>query len=186
MTDAQIDITDAPGKTRPARQATTTEPPTRPKKQAAIRRRPYDPEDTIELIRTEAFHCHDKVMEWKLRIAKNYAWGRRNLARKEWHGLFTEKRLPIGIRSAQMQCRIGDNWALCGNVFNLHKLPQSIAALSILATLKPDSISRLCEDDVIHPKLTTAQAKALVRTALAAEAAGTIEPPFIKMPRERQ
>jgi hypothetical protein len=75
-----------------------------------------------------------------------------------------------------MLCRVGDNVGLWWDTANHPHLPNSMAALCELAALKPETISRLCVANLITPKMTTRQAKALVRKVLADEAAGAFQP----------
>ena len=186
MTDAQIDITDAPKTTRPPRPPTLTPDPGWTLRRRKRRLMPGNTQDIIDNLVREVSECEMKAFECRLEAAGAIAWAREKLPRKEWRRLLEEKRLPIGIRSVQMQCRVGENPALYWNVFNRFDLPRSLASLSELAALKPLTISRLCEDHVITPKMTTRQVKALVRQALVDEAEGKIAPPTFQWPRELQ
>ena len=183
MTDPESNISDAPGTSSPAPNPTTTpEPAPSSRKKRQPRRRPEKPEDIIEMLLSDVRCAGEKVLEWRLKAAASLAWARMNLPRKEWQRLFKEKRLGLGIRAAQMQCRIGGNVALRRNCFNLPNLPRSIAALYELSVLKPDTITSLCEDDLITRMMTPREVKALVQKALIDEAAGKIRPPTLSFP----
>jgi len=177
MTDPESNISDAPGTSSPAPNPTTTpDPAPGSEKKVQSPCLPEEPQQIIETLILDVTHAERKLLECRLNAAARYAWARRNLPHAEWRRLFREKRLRIGIRQAQMLCRVGDNVGLCWNTANYPHLPNSIVALCELSSLRPDTISRHCQDHLITPKTTARQAKALVKKALADEALGSIQP----------
>jgi len=176
MPNAQQHINDAPDTSGPVRKAnTTSDLSPQPDGQPPPCIPPQNPDETINTLLADLRDCEATMLKCRLRAAARYAWARRNLPAAEWRRLFKEKRLGIGIREVQMLCRVGDNLALWWDTANHPHFPNSVAALSELAALKPDIISRLCEENLITPKMTTRQAKALVKKTLADEA-GAIHP----------
>lgn len=188
MTDADQNIPDAPDTTSPVPSSTTTPDPARlPDYTSDPRYRPENPAEIIRTLLAEVQDCERGLLEYRLKAAARYAWARRHLPRAEWRRLFKEKRLPIGIRQVQMLCRIGDNIGLWYERSNQLHFPNSVAALCELAALTPETISRLCGANLITPKMTTRQAKVLVKESLADASAGAIQPttPTIQPPTLR-
>ena len=175
MTDAQENISDAPDRSSPVPSSTTPDPARLPDYTSDPRYRPANPDDIIRTLLAEVRDCERNLLECRLKAAARYSWARRHLPRAEWRRLFKDKRLRLGIRQVQMLCRIGDNVGLWWDKSNQPYFPNSVAALCELAVLKPDMISQLCRDNVITPKMTTRQAKALVKKSLADEAADAIQ-----------
>lgn len=124
------------------------------------------PGEVIPKLVTGARICELRMLEWKLRLAGYYAWARQQLPRAEWRRVFAERRLRIGIREAQMLCRIGCNAGLRWDAASVPHLPNNVAALYELSALSAGQILAQCHRRIVHPKLTTLQAKALVQQTL--------------------
>ena len=95
-----------------------------------------------------------------MQLAQTVAQARRQLRRGEWSKLWKSERMPFAKRKGEMLVVIGErlSWA---NAQTIAHFPAEWSILYQLTRLSQPSIEHFIGTNVIHPKLTLKEAKAL-------------------------
>lgn len=104
--------------------------------------------------------CQAYSLGWLIKAGMILQEYRQQLPHGDMSAIFRSGRMPFGQRQCQMLARIAGNQAFRDPAL-LQKVPQSIAALNVLAGLDAGRIQKGVRDGTIHARLTLAGARAL-------------------------